>query len=283
MKLSTEIKIQQQQIMSRESRFLLIGSCFAENIGRNLKDFRFEGIANPFGIMFNPMSIAQCLEKLLDGNNFEENDLFFYNNLWHSDLHHGSFSSYDKNEALGKINSSFCAAKNLLPKTDFLILTFGSAQVYLKEGRVAANCHKQPENIFTRKYLCVEEIVGKYVDLFEKILKINENIKIILSVSPVRYLRDGAHQNSLNKATLLLAVECLTKIFPQIIYFPAYEILLDELRDYRFFADDLIHPSPLAEKIVWQRFSETFFTEETKNSLSEIEKENKFAAHKPLH
>jgi len=232
--------------------------------------------------LFNPASISCALRRIISGKLFEEPELIEHNGLWHSMFHHGDFSDNLKEITLEKINSKIIFAKNLLPKIDFLIITFGSAQVYLQNGKIVANCHKLPENLFERKLLTVSEIFDDYKDLFEKIFEINPNLKVILSVSPVRYLRDGAHQNSINKATLLLAAEQLTQKFDNVIYFPAYEILLDELRDYRFFADDMIHPSAFAEKIIWQKFSECFFTEETKSHIPKIEKLNKMLAHRPI-
>ena len=261
---------------------MLFGSCFAENIGKNLLDLQFEGEKNPFGILFNPSSISTALRRIIAQKFFVESELIEYNGLWHSMLHHGKFSSNSKETTLKKINSKIISAKDLLPKIDFLIITFGSAQVYLQNGKIVANCHKLPENLFERKMLTVSEIFDDYQDLFEKIFEINPKLKVILSVSPVRYLRDGAHQNSINKATLLFAAEQLTQKFENVIYFPAYEILLDELRDYRFFADDMLHPSTLAEKIIWQKFSECFFTEETKKYIPKIEKLNKMLAHRPI-
>ena len=282
MQLQSIIDIPKSPLISPKSSFLLFGSCFAENIGKNLLDLHFAGEKNPFGILFNPASISCALRRIISGKLFEESELIEHNSLWHSMLHHGDFSDYSKEIVLEKINSKIISAKNLLPKIDFLIITFGSAQVYLQNGNIVANCHKLPENLFERKMLNVLEIYNDYQNLFEKIFEINSNLKVILSVSPIRYLRDGAHQNSINKATLLLAAEQLTHKFENVLYFPAYEILLDELRDYRFFAEDMVHPSAFAEKIIWQKFSECFFTEETKKHIPKIEKLNKMLAHRPI-
>jgi len=282
MQLQTIIDIQKNPLISPKSSFLLFGSCFAENIGKNLLDLHFAGEKNPFGILFNPASISCAFRRIISGKLFEESELIEHNGLWHSMLHHGDFSYNSKEIVLERINSKMISTKNLLPQIDFLIITFGSAQVYLQNGNIVANCHKLPENLFERKMLNISEIFDEYQNLFEKIFEINPNLKIILSVSPIRYLRDGANQNSINKATLLLAVEQLTQRFENVIYFPAYEILLDELRDYRFFADDMIHPSAVAEKIIWQKFSECFFTEETKKHIPKIEKLNKMLAHRPI-
>jgi len=280
--LQTIIDIPKNPLITEKSSFLLFGSCFAENIGKNLLNLKFKGEKNPFGILFNPASISNALRRIIDEELFEKSELIKYNGLWHSMSHHGDFSSHSKEITLENINLKIISAKKLLPKIDFLIITFGSAQVYLQNGKIVANCHKLPENLFERKLLTISEIFDDYKNLFEKIFEINPNLKIILSVSPVRYLRDGAHANSINKAILLLAAEQLTQEFENVIYFPAYEILLDELRDYRFFADDMLHPSALAEKIIWQKFSECFCTEETKKHIAKITKLNKMLSHRPI-
>lgn len=283
MKLTTSVTVPSNRIFSHKSRYMLLGSCFAEHIGENLSKYRFVGINNPFGILFNPMSIAEGLECIINEKYLTPSDLFYHNGLWHSDLYHGSYSDTEPKSMLHKLNTELSKAYEWLPKVDFLILTFGSSWVYEREGRVVANCHKLPENQFVRRRLTVDDIVKKYQELFANIFRIAPKVKIIISVSPVRYFRDGAFDNSVNKATLLLAVEQLTKMFEQLIYFPAYEILLDELRDYRFYADDMIHPSKLTQSIVWQRFSEAFFTESTLESLSKIERLHKMLNHSFLH
>ncbi|MDR3327224.1 MAG: GSCFA domain-containing protein [Prevotellaceae bacterium] len=281
-KLQTEVKIDKTAIISHESRFLLLGSCFAVNIGNRLLDNRFSGDVNPFGILFNPLSIANSLQRLLWGREFAEEEVFEHDGLWHSIFHHGEFSSPSIKKTLEKINARFTVASTNLKETDVLIITFGSSWVYLYNGQIVANCHKLPENKFERKRLTISEIVLVYKNLFETLFKQNPNLNIILSVSPVRYFRDGAFDNSTNKATLLLAVEELVKIFEQVHYFPAYEIVLDELRDYRFYAEDMLHPSDFAQKIIWQRFADACFTDETKALLPQIEKQNKMLAHRPF-
>jgi hypothetical protein len=283
MQLQTKVEIKKNHLINPKSSFLLLGSCFAENIGRNLLDLHFTGEKNPFGILFNPASISYALRRIIDEKLFDEKELIEHNGLWHSMFHHGEFSFSAKETVLKKINSKIISAKNLLPQIDFLIITFGSSQIYLYNGQIVANCHKLPENLFERKMLDIEEIFDDYKDLFECLFAFNRHLRVILSVSPVRYLRDGAHRNSINKATLLLAAERLVEQFENVIYFPAYEILLDELRDYRFFADDMLHPSALGEEIIWQRFSDCFFSDETRKNAEKIQKMNKMLAHRPLH
>ena len=281
--LHTIVKIVENKLFSHHSKFLLLGSCFSENMAERLSYYKFQALSNPFGILFNPYSIANALECILEDRVFECKDLFFYNGLWHSHLHHGSFSAPNKETVLEKINNAIRQAHSFLNDADCLALTFGSSRVYERHGSIVANCHKLPQQEFTERRLSVSEIVDKYSALIEKIYAVNPKIQLILSVSPIRYLGNGAAENSLNKATLLLSIDELQKRFTHIIYFPAYEILLDELRDYRFFAEDMIHPSELTKKIVWERFSEAFFSTDTLEFLPTIERLNKMLAHRNLH
>ncbi len=283
MDFRTIIPIKPQPWISHSTRFVLLGSCFAENIGQRLLDFRFQGDVNPFGVLYNPLSIAQALERLAENRLFVADELFEHNSLWHSWMHHGSFSDPSKEIALEKMNERFCAAAENLAHADLLIITFGSAWVYEFDGRVVANCHKVPNNRFVRRRLTIDEIVARYTSLFSALRQQNPKLKVLLSVSPIRYLRNYATENQTSKATLLLATEALCQQLPDVDYFPAYEILLDELRDYRFFADDMVHPSPMAVAYVWERFAQAYFTPETCALLHEIEKENRRAAHRPLH
>ncbi len=282
-KLQTEVEVQKNQIFSHKSHFLLLGSCFSENIAKRLSYYRLQNISNPFGILFNPISIADSLQMIMEGRVFRENDLFLYNGLYHSDFHHGSFSSASLAESLRKINTSISEAHEALKVADCLILTFGSARVYERQGRVVANCHKLPQREFTERRITVGEIIHRYSALVRELKAFNPHLRLIFSVSPIRYLGRGAEENSLSKATLLLAIEELRQEFEDIIYFPAYEIVLDELRDYRFFADDMVHPSELTKMIVWERFSEAFLLQETLDFLPTIERLNRMLGHNELH
>ena len=186
MKFTTEVKTPVNKIFSHRSRYMLLGSCFAENMGENLCKYRFEGINNPFGILFNPISIAQGLERILDEKYLTLQDIFRHNGLWHSDLYHSAFSDADPQIVLDRANRQIADAHNILPKTDFLIITFGSSWVYMRDGRVVANCHKLPENNFVRKRLSVSNIIDVYKPLLDRIFRTAPNIKVIISVSPVR-------------------------------------------------------------------------------------------------
>lgn len=268
--------------MDYEQHFLLLGSCFAETIGRKLLEYRFTGDVNPFGVLYNPFSIADVLERLSENRPFVASELFNYDGWWHSWAHHGSFSAKTQEQALANINTTYLVAAERFEQTDVLILTFGSAWVYEHDGSVVANCHKVPEREFTRRRLSVDEIVERYTVLLSRLLKNRPYLRIVFSVSPIRYLRNGATENQTSKSILLLATEALCRQFEAAIYFPSYEIVLDELRDYRFFADDMIHPSSMAVEYVWERFCTAFFTEKTLELLPQVAKINKALQHRPL-
>lgn len=268
--------------MDYEQHFLLLGSCFAETIGRKLLEYRFTGDVNPFGVLYNPFSIADALERLNENRPFVVSELFNYDGWWHSWAHHGSFSAKTQEQALANINTTYSVAAERFEQTDVLILTFGSAWVYEHDGSVVANCHKVPEREFMRRRLSVDEIVERYTVLLSRLLKNRPHLRIVFSVSPIRYLRNGATENQTSKAILLLATEALCRQFEAAIYFPSYEIVLDELRDYRFFADDMIHPSSMAVEYVWERFCAAFFTEKTLELLPQVAKINKALQHRLL-
>ena len=284
MDFRTQITIPAHHNIDFDSRIMLFGSCFADNIGAKLHDFRFDCDVNPFGVLYNPISIAQSIERLLADEPFTADELFYHNALWHSWMHHGSFSDSTSEHTLDHINQRYLSACANMSHIDVLMLTFGSSWVYEYDGQVVANCHKVPNNRFVRRRLTIDEITDRYTRLFTQLWQHNPTLRIILTVSPVRYMRGAIPENQTNKAILLLATEALSHTFAdRVSYFPAYEIVLDELRDYRFFADDMIHPSGMATAYVWERFVQTYLTPAAQAQLPQIDKENKRAAHRPLH
>ena len=283
MNFRTVIAIPKQKTINYQQRILLLGSCFSENIGQKLIDYHLPCLSNPFGILYNPLSIASAVQRLIAQKPFVEEELFEHHRLYHSWAHHGSFSTASKEETLAKINTRYQEAANQLKQSDVLLITFGSSWVYEYHGVAVANCHKVAETEFTRRRLTVAEIVNTYTKLIQQLSEKNPHLQVIFSVSPIRYMRQGASENQTNKAILLLAIEELTEQFENVAYFPAYEIVLDELRDYRFFAEDMIHPSKVAIDYIWERFVDAFFDQETQKLLPEIEKLNKLVEHRPLH
>ncbi len=272
--------------VSYDHRLMLMGSCFAENMGKLLTEGAFRVDVNPTGILYNPLSVGAALREIISGRVYTESDLFFYRGCWHSPMHHGSFSSELPEETLRRINERMTEAHDSLPHTDWLMLTLGTAYVYVQAetGQIVANCHKLPERQFRRRRLTVDEIVSDYTLLLDGLWQQNPDMNILFTVSPIRHVRDGLHENQLSKSTLLLAIDVLQAQFPgRVHYFPSYEIVLDELRDYRFYTDDMLHPSSLAVHYIWERFAQTFFSTETQTILSEVGDIRKALAHKPFH
>lgn len=260
-----------------------MGSCFSDNIGRCMKNALFQIEVNPWGILFNPASIALALQRVLDGTSYVESDLVFANGLWHSLAHHGSFSCESAEETLSRANETLQTMQAHLKKTNRLLLTWGTSWVYERNGQVVANCHKLPSQQFVRRRMSVEEIVGQYTVLIQRLLEWQPSLKIIFTVSPIRHLKDGLHENQLSKATLLMAVETLCEQFSNVTYFPAYELVLDELRDYRFYDEDMMHPSAQAVQYIWEKFCATYMDDSTLALVEQAECVLRKLHHRPLY
>lgn len=286
MKWSTPISIKARQgYLQHGIPMLFMGSCFAENVGDYLSRAKFEIEINPFGTLYNPESIATSLQRLMSREPYKPQELGCSNNLWYSYHHHGRFSQYTPEATLQSINAAFDRASTLLPRCRRLIVTWGTAHVYrLKaNGSTVANCHKQPASLFTRSRLSVDEIVTSWKKLLKQLFDYAPQCEVLFTVSPIRHMSDGAHDNQLSKSTLLLAVDALCREYPErCSYFPAYEIVLDELRDYRFYADDMTHPSPQAVAYVCQRLSESYFTADTQALVEQCLKIERGINHRPL-
>ncbi len=264
---------------------LCMGSCFAEHIGSKLTSFKFTSLLNPFGILYNPYSIASGLEQLSSNRIFSEEDLFEANGQWHSFDHHGHFSDPEKTKAIQNINLKIEEGFHFLKKTNRLILTFGTSNVfvYKKTQEIVANCHKVPNHEFERKALSIESILEKLNPIFDQLKNQNPDLEILLTVSPIRHIRDGLIENQRSKSRLLLACEQLSKKANFIHYFPSYEIMMDDLRDYRFYKEDMIHPSDLAINYIWDYFDQCFFSAETRDLNLKISKIINAVQHRPFH
>lgn len=286
MNLTTPIQLNRPAFgVSYADPLLLMGSCFAENMGARLTDEKFRVDSNPFGTLYNPASIADALRRLMRPTPLTASDLFEHEGAYHSFAYHSRFSAPTEEQALRQMNERLRQSAAGLDQATRLILTWGTAYVYrLKsDGRIVANCHKRPEREFVRERLTVGSIVAEWRTLLAELWSQCPELKLICTVSPIRHWKDGAHGNQLSKATLLLALDALQAEFPErISYFPAYEILMDELRDYRFYADDMLHPSPLAVDYIAECFGRTFFDRETQAIRKEWEEIGKAIAHRPL-
>lgn len=268
-----------------QNQILCVGSCFAEHMGNRLSELKFKTYLNPFGILYNPVAIKHFFELLRMERLFEEKDLVFHNGLWHSMLHHGDYSHPDKGIMLDQLNASLENARLFIKNCDRLLLTFGTATAYIfkQKNQIVANCHKIPNSEFEKTRIPPTAIFEALSKEFEYLKGQSPNLEIVLTVSPVRHIRDGFIENQRSKAALLLGAENLCKAHSFCHYFPAYEIVMDDLRDYRFFKEDLVHPNNMAVDYVWKYFEEAFFNSTSKKINQAIQKLNRAVAHRPLH
>lgn len=271
--------------ISYEDKIMTLGSCFAENIGKKMNAVYFLTDVNPFGVLYNPISISNSIELLLQNKIFTVDDIFENQSIWQSFSHSSQFSNPSAEACLNVINSQVELSGNFIRQTNILMITFGTAWVFeeVKSGRVVSNCHKLPAKEFVRRRLTVTEIVIEYQILIIRLQTLFPNLQILFSVSPIRHWKDGAHENNISKSILLLAIDEIQKQFEHVHYFPAYEIQMDELRDYRFYASDMLHPSEVAVDYIWNRFSETYFSLQTQQLKLQIEQYNADLAHRPIH
>lgn len=260
-----------EQKINHQHHLLLIGSCFTEQIGAKLANHKFTILDNPNGILFNPVSITKSVSSYIENKQYNEADLFYQNESWNSWEHHSRFSHPDKEECLAGINASQKQAHQFLKHAGWLLITLGSAFVYEMENHeVVANCHKVPTDKFDKRLLGVEEVVSGLQQMIEKTKIFNPGIRIIFTISPVRHLRDGFVENNRSKATLVQAVHRLTETYNDCFYFPAYELVIDDLRDYRFFAEDMVHPNYAATNYVWEKFIAACIDESSQQLMKEI-------------
>lgn len=280
MKFRTEISLTPlAEGLDHSAKIFALGSCFAESISERLARAKFSVATNPFGVLFNPFSIANALERLDNARTFAVCDIEAGKDAFFSFDAHSSLDGKTQTETFGNLNRAVAQGSKALHESDWVILTFGTAWIYEKEGRVVANCHKQPASQFSRRRLSVAEIVERYNSLFEGALR---DKKVILTVSPVRHIGDGLQENSVSKATLRLAVEELVARYENAYYFPSYEILIDDLRDYRYYGEDLAHPSKMAVDYVWERFCEAVLSPKAQELLPLIEQIVVAAGHRPF-
>ena len=286
-KFSTEVELPKiVKKLGYRHQSMMIGSCFAENIGTYLQELCFPIMVNPFGILYNPVSIASSLDHLISGKIFTEEDLFYSNGQYNSFSHHSRFSGSDPVNTLAQINAQIAEASTVLKKCHHLFITFGTSWVFQHKtkGVVVSNCHKLPAATFDRYRLSVSQITETWFPLIDKMISLNPELHLIFTVSPIRHLKDGAHENQLSKSTLLLATnELKSKYGSDVIsYFPSYELLLDELRDYRFYASDMTHPSEVAVDFIREKFVSAILDKEAKTVSSELDKILLALKHKSL-
>lgn len=286
MELRTKINIESPIYpINYKDKMMMLGSCFAQTIGEMFIQNNFDCLVNPFGILYNPISIFNILQ-LIQKNSFDTNKyLFYHNGHWGSWLHSTAFCSQTKEKCLILVKESFQKAVQQLQNLNTLVLTFGTNHCYLekKYGFVVSNCHKVPASNFEEKIYSIEELIPIGIATFNQLFVNIPNLHILLTVSPYRYLKYGIHKSRLAKSTLLLCIDKWQKCFPNnISYFPSYEIMEDELRDYRFYADDMIHPSTLACQYIWEKLVQNFMDAETQRFITQWLKIQKGLNHHPI-
>lgn len=266
MKLQTKVDIPTPELkITHKSTLVMVGSCFAENMGLLLQKYKFNTLVNPCGIAYNPISVARTFALALGVSELQEEDFVFHNEKWHSLHHHGRFSSQNKEQLKENIATELSKAKQQIEVATHLFITLGTAWVFedTSTQTVVNNCHKLPADRFHRYRLSIYEIVLALENIHQMVKAVNPEASIIFTVSPVRHLKDGANENQLSKASLLLAIDMLQKEKGGVSYFPAYELVMDEMRDYRFYAEDMTHLNNVGVQYIWKSFSENYIAEES--------------------
>ena len=253
MKLYTEVDIEAlDKKITYKDNILFVGSCFAQNIGQKFQNYKYNAMVNPTGILYNPISIATSFYNALNQKNYQASQLHEKDYFFSFDFH-SSFATSSAEESLALMHKGLKSLEKQCHEAEYIFITFGTAWIYELDGEVVANCHKTPISEFTRRRISVNEIIDVWSKLIERLCLINKKVEIIFTVSPIRHWKDGANENQLSKSTLLLAIDEIVKCFNNVQYFPAYEILIDELRDYRFYKEDMIHPNALAVDYIWDK------------------------------
>lgn len=264
------------------SKIVSLGSCFAENMGNKLDYFKFQNITNPFGILFHPLALNKIIQKAIRQEQFTEEDIFFHNERWHSFDVHSELSHSDKTAFLENLNLNLGFLHNALLESNHVIITLGTSWVYRKieTDTIVANCHKVPQAAFKKELLTVSQIKQGLLEIIETVLAFNPKAELIFTVSPVRHIKDGFVENQWSKANLISGLHEVIHATDNTYYFPSYEIMMDELRDYRFYAEDMIHPSSLAIDYIWKRFAETWISEEAFLVMQEVDSISKGLSHR---
>lgn len=284
MKLQTKLSLNkiEHNLISHDSRILLLGSCFSENIGKKLQYFKFQVTQNPFGIFFNPIAIKRFITNIINQKEYLEEDIFFHQERWHSFDIHSNLSSTDKTLFLDNLNTIVTQTFKQIKDASHIVITLGTAWVYrhIQNDIIVANCHKIPQKEFLKELLSVNKI-SEILDAIVALLKsVNNSINVVFTISPVRHLKDGFIENTQSKAHLISALHQVVNPKRNTFYFPSYELMMDELRDYRFYAEDMIHPNKTAIDYIWEKFTETWFTEQTRMVLKKIDGIQKSLQHK---
>ena len=287
MKLQTTIPLQPQQHnqIDYRSKILMLGSCFIENIGNKLDYFKFQNLQNPFGILFQPLAIENLITQAINEKEYTENDIFFHNEQWHCYDAHSKLSHTSKDELLHILNEQIGLTAKQLNNSTHIIITLGTAWVYrhIETDTIIANCHKVPQKKFIKELLSVDEITQSLEAITSLVKTVNPEVSFIFTVSPVRHLKDGFIENMQSKAHLISAIHSNVSsqsMSSGLYYFPSYEIMMDELRDYRFYAEDMIHPNKMAINYIWEKFKQVWISKDVLKTMDEVESIQKGLSHK---
>ncbi|KQC31126.1 GSCFA domain-containing protein [Flagellimonas eckloniae] len=284
MKLQTKIPIEKaDNPIDYQSKLLLLGSCFVENIGGKLGYYKFQQVQNPFGILFHPLAIENLVERAIEGHFYQENEVFEQNGRWHCFDAHSDLSANTSEELLQSLNNTLKEAKQQAEESTHILITLGTSWIYrnVNSGKVVGNCHKVPQKEFSKELLATEVIQASLKRLIGLFQSINPKVQIVITISPVRHLKDGFVENQRSKANLIAAVHQLTKEH-DVSYFPSYEIMMDELRDYRFYGMDMVHPNELAVDYIWERFKTIWISSHSHEIMDEVEAIQKGLQHRPF-
>ncbi|WP_339876384.1 GSCFA domain-containing protein [Olleya marilimosa] len=284
MNLQTKIPLKKQEynLIDYNSKVFLLGSCFAENIGEKFDYFKFQQYVNPFGILFHPIAIHNLVSNALQGKKYTEDDVFINNEQFHSFDAHSKLSQHTKSLLLHQLNAASQKTSHYLKQSTHVVITLGTAWVYryIMTNKIVANCHKIPQQQFQKQILSVDVIVAALQSIIEQVKKVNPKVNFIFTVSPVRHIKDGFVENTQSKSHLIAALHKV--LGDQSYYFPSYEIMMDELRDYRFYNQDLLHPSPLAVDYIWDRFKTVWMADSAITIMTEVDTIQKGLQHKPF-
>ena len=286
MNLQTHIPFSKyiKSLIDYNSKITLLGSCFSDNIGKKLSYHKFQSVLNPFGILFHPKAIESVIKNAISKKEYTEEDLFFLNGCWHCFEAHSKLSSSSKEQVLVELNKASASMNTALKSSTHIIITLGTSWIYrfLESGQIVANCHKVPQHKFKKELLSVTEINKSLSSIISLIREVNPDINFIFTVSPVRHLKDGFIENQLSKSHLISALHQIIKIHENTFYFPSYEIMMDELRDYRFYKEDMIHPNQIAINYIWEKFYENWFSDEALDLKNQVLKIQRGLEHKPF-
>lgn len=281
-KLYTRVRLPQLPKIDYTSTVVLLGSCFTENIGRRLCDAHFDAVLNPHGTLFNPHSICKIVHSSLDGSYPTLDEFILSNGQYvHTDFH-STLARESPEASLAELQLKHETLRAALLRASYLVLTLGTSWVYLRNGQIVSNCHRIPSREFTRRCLSVDEVYGDLAMLLERLHRLNPGLRVLFTVSPVRHMRDGLRENSISKSTLHLAVHRVLEKSSNAFYFPSYEVFIDELRDYRFYATDLVHPSEIGEKVVWAYLLESLIAPEVHSTVEEALAVEVALRHRPI-